>query len=295
MDKSYVIITPAYNEEAYIQYTLESVVKQTLLPDQWIIVDDGSTDKTTEIIAGYMSTFPWIKLVKNSTVGNKPEGGSKIVRAFYFGFNSLDVKKYDFIVKLDADLTLPEMYFEEVANAFSNDSAVGMCGGFLTEFSAGKWKKASSAKYHLRGAIKAYRNRCFDEIGGIPFSLIWDGIDEMKAMSLGWKVKILDLEVKHHRKRSTIINKGLRSSYSAGKQYYKHGYDVFLAFCRSLTYGMRTKPYFITTVGFLAGYFSDWWQKSPKAVTPELQTFIRNYQYNRIKNYFLMRGKSEDQ
>jgi glycosyltransferase involved in cell wall biosynthesis len=284
MINQYVIITPAHNEESYIRFTLESVVNQTLLPEQWIIVDDGSIDGTADIVRSYINNFPWIKLVTNPTIGDKPEGGSKIVQAFYHGYREVEVSDFEFVVKLDADLTLPTQYFEEVSNTFSADPTVGMCGGFLTEYSAGKWKKASSAKYHLRGAIKAYRKECFDQIGGIPISLIWDGIDEMKAMSLGWKVEILDLEVKHHRKGSTIINRGFSSSRNAGKQYYKHGYDLFLAFCRSVTYGMRTKPYFLTTFGFLSGYFSDWWKKSSKSVTPELETFIRKFQYNRIKN-----------
>jgi glycosyltransferase involved in cell wall biosynthesis len=284
MNKKYVIITPAHNEESYIQFTIESVIKQNILPEQWIIVDDGSTDGTEAIIRSYKDKFPWIKLVTNPTFGDKPEGGGKIVRAFYFGFNTLDISDYEFIVKLDADLSLPNSYFEEVCKTFATDPTVGMCGGFLTEYSEGKWKKASSAKYHLQGAIKAYRKKCFDQIGGIPISLTWDGIDEMKAMSLGWKVEILNLEVKHHRQMSTIINRGLSSSINVGKQYYKHGYDIFLAFCRSLTFGMRTKPHLLSTFGFLFGYFSDWWKKSPKSVTPELETFIRNFQYKRIRN-----------
>jgi glycosyltransferase involved in cell wall biosynthesis len=294
MNKSYVIITPAHNEESYIRFTIESVINQTHPPEQWIIVDDGSTDGTAAIVRSYIDKFPWIKLVTNPTIGDKPEGGSKIVRAFYSGYSAVDVSDSEFIVKLDADLTLPPRYFEEVSNTFSADPAVGMCGGFLTEYSAGKWKMTSSARYHLRGAIKAYRKKCFDQIGGIPIALIWDGIDEMKAMFLGWKVEILDLEVKHHRKRSTIINRGFSSSRNAGKQYYKHGYDLFLAFCRSVTYGMRTKPYFLTTFGFLSGYFSDWLKKSPKSVAPELEAFIRNYQYNRIKKTVFRERNPED-
>lgn len=294
MNKSYVIITPAHNEESYIRFTLESVVEQTLLPEQWVIVDDGSTDGTANIVRSYTDKFPWIKLVTNPTIGNKPEGGSKIVQAFYLGHRAVDVSDFEFVVKLDADLTLPTRYFEEVSNTFLADPTVGMCGGFLTEYSAGKWERASSAKYHLRGAIKAYRKNCFDQIGGIPATLLWDGIDEMKAMSIGWKVKILDLEVKHHRKSSTLINRGMSSSYSAGKQYYKHGYDLFLALCRSVTYGMRTKPYYLSTLGFLSGYISDWWKKSPKSVTPELGIFIRKYQYNRIKKIIFRERNRND-
>lgn len=294
MTSRYVIITPAYNEESYIRFILESVVNQTLLPEQWVIVDDGSTDGTADIIRSYIINFPWIKLVTNPSFGDKPEGGSKIVKAFYLGYRAVDVSDFEFIVKLDADLTLPTRYFEEVSETFSAEPTVGMCGGSLSEYSAGKWKKASSAKYHLRGAIKAYRKKCFDQIGGIPISLIWDGIDEMKAMSLGWKVEILDLEVKHHRKSSTLINRGMNSSYSAGKQCYKHGYDLFLAFCRSASYGLRTKPYFLSTLSFLSGYVYDWWKKSPKSVTPELETFIRKYQYNRIKKFFFREKNRKD-
>lgn len=108
----YVIITPAHNEEKYIKYTLDSVTVQTIKPAQWIIVDDGSTDTTAEIVQNYVKKYPWIKLIKNNPIENARRGGTKVVQAFKFGYQALDEVDFDFIVKLDADLTLPPNYFE---------------------------------------------------------------------------------------------------------------------------------------------------------------------------------------
>lgn len=182
---NYIVITPAHNEESYIRFTLDSVVAQTSLPAQWVIVDDGSTDGTASIVRDYADKHPWIKLVKNSPHDTKRQGGGNVVRAFNYGYQALDITDFEFIVKLDADLTLPPNYFEEVGKSFLSEPGIGLCGGFLTAPSNGTWKNEGTASYHLRGAIKAYRKKCFDQIGGLVVTLNWDGIDEMKAMSLG--------------------------------------------------------------------------------------------------------------
>ena len=287
----YVIITPAHNEESFIRYTLNSVVAQTIQPAQWIIVDDGSNDGTVAVVQVYADVHPWIKIVKNVAPNTHRRGGGKIVRAFLRGYDALDILDFEFIVKLDADLTLPQNYFEEVGKAFATDTSVGMCGGFLSELSSsGTWNRAKSADYHLRGAIKAYRRRCFDQIGGIQMVHNWDLVDEMKAMFLGWGVKILPLEVKHHRRTSALINRGWSSSFTMGQQYYKDGYDMFLAFCRSATFGARTKPYLLTSFGFLLGFLYSCWHKPQKEVDPGLEAFIRRFQYARIVNTLLRKS-----
>src|SRR5690606_3852054 len=156
----------------------------------------------------------------------KREGGAKVVKAFWRGFQALDVQDFSFVVKLDADLTLPPEYFEKVSECFALNESVGMCGGILVIRAGGLLKKERSAAYHLRGAIKAYRKECFDQIGGIRPVLNWDFIDEMTAMHLGWKVRILPVEVEHHRVSSTLMNKGLVFSFVMGQTYYKNGYDL---------------------------------------------------------------------
>lgn len=280
---NYVIVTPAHNEEDYIRHTLDSIVSQTIQPAQWIVVDDGSTDDTGKIIQEYAEKYKWIMYVKHNPEEKSRKGGGKVIRAFNCGYTALDNEEYEFIVKLDADLTLPDNYFEEVGNCFALNPGVGLCGGFLTAQSKGKWKKEPNASYHLRGAIKAYRKECFLQIGGLDETLHWDFLDEMKAMSLGWQIKILPLEVKHHRRTSTSINKGVKNSFIIGKQHYKHGYDLFLASCRSITFGFRTKPLILSSLAFLAGFIYCCIVEPQKEIDSTLEDFIRKFQYTRIK------------
>lgn len=115
---NYVIITPACNELYHIKNILDSVVAQTIQPAQWVIVDDGSTDGTAHFVQGYVEKHPWIKLIKNSLHEANRQGGAKVVRAVILGYQALDVTDFEFLVKLDADLTLPSNYFEEVSKSF---------------------------------------------------------------------------------------------------------------------------------------------------------------------------------
>lgn len=286
ISKYYAIITPACNEIAYIRYTLDSVIAQTLPPAQWIIVDDGSTDCTADVVHGYAKKHPWIKLVKNTPHEAKRQGGGKVVRAFMRGYQALDVMDFEFIVKLDADLTLPPNYFEEISRAYELEPAIGMCGGYLSELSNGVWKKDKVASYHLRGAIKAYRKKCFEEIGGIRPVDNWDFLDEMTAIYSGWSVKILPLEVRHHRPTSTLINKGLKFSFKMGQIYYKDGYDLFLLALRCMPYGLGTKPYLLSSAALILGFLASCLAKPEKDVNAGLEKFIRKFQYTRIKKYF---------
>ena len=288
---NYVVITPAHNEEEYILYTLDSVVAQTIQPVQWVIVDDGSTDDTSKIIQEYVERYDWIKLIRTNPNEKTRKGGAKVVRAFNHGYDALEIDNYNFIVKLDADLTIPPNYFERVGQIFSLEPQVGMCGGTLSAIENGVWKTEKTASYHLRGAFKAYRKKCFDQIGGLIPTLRWESLDEMKAMSLGWRVKILPIEVKHHRRSSTLINRGIKFSYIIGKKHYQHGYDLFLAILRSIVVGFSTKPYILSSIVFLIGFMISLSKKEEKEVDPELERFIRKFQYNRIKKFLGINNK----
>jgi glycosyltransferase involved in cell wall biosynthesis len=280
---NYVIITPAHNEESYIRFTLDSVVAQSILPTQWVIVDDGSTDDTGKIIQEYSEKYPWIKLVENNNKGEARSGGAKVVRAFLLGCKNLDTSDYDIIVKLDADLTLPPEYFEIIMRTFVEDERIGLCGGQLLINVNGNWVNEKNAEYHLRGPIKAYRKSCLEQIGGIRIMLNWDSLDEMTAMYLGWKVKIIPLFVKHHRVTSSLINRGLRAAYSYGEQSYKEGYDFILICIRAVFFGMRENTKIISMFWFIAGFLKGVISRTKREVDPRLASFIRHFQYNRIK------------
>lgn len=279
----YVIITPAKNESKYIEYTLNSVCNQTLKPVEYIVVDDGSDDDTYQIVEKYQKDFFWLKIIRNQSEGEKRAGGVKVIRAFNYGFENLDNRDFEFIVKLDADLTLPLEYFENVSKCFRDDPKVGMCGGYCVEEQNGNWVRTVSAHHHLNGAFKAYRTNCFNQMGGIPMLHNWDGIDEMKARFLGWKVQILDLPVKHHRVTSTLINKGMKAAFKTGMQYHKSGYDLFLSLLKAMVFGKNYKPVFLSGVSFFAGFLYALISFKKRDVEPGFAKFIRSFQYERIK------------
>ena len=276
----YVIITTAKDEAEYIRHTLESVCQQTLKPRQWIIVDDGSTDDTPEIVKEYLNRYDWITLVERDNAHVERMGGGKVVRAFYSGFEAIATHDYDFIVKLDADLSLPRNYFEEVSKAFENDDRIGLAGGYCLEKKGDILIKPKINNWHLRGAIKAYRKKCFEEIGGLQEIWNWDGMDEMTAMYRGWKIKILPLEVIHHRVTSSSYNQILHS-FQSGKEKYREGDDPVLALIRSLI-RFKQKPFFVCGLVFGGGYLYSLFSKPSKHVDKDLQKFIRRFHYNRI-------------
>jgi glycosyltransferase involved in cell wall biosynthesis len=280
----YVIITPAHNEEAYIRFTLDSVVAQTVKPEQWIIVDDGSTDGTRKIIQDYANRFDWIKLVVNHPKEIKRDGGSRLINAVLRGYHSLEILDYGFIVKLDADLTLPPNYFEEVGNTFDSDPTIGMCGGHCSILKNGVWKTERGASYYLWGLAQSFRKNCYEQIGGMLPVYNADFLVQMTAMHLGWLVKCLPLEIKHLRPTSTLINRGMRFSYKMGGVYYKDGYDFLLVLLRSFFHGLSTKPYGLSSVALLIGFLSAVITKPSKDVAPDLEMYIRTFQYNRIRN-----------
>src|SRR5690606_34713260 len=161
---NYYIVIPTYNEQANICLTLDSILRQTLLPQKIVVVNDNSTDNTPKIIKSFADKFPIIELVN---VQSKPIHlpGSKVIEAFNKGLETLD-ENYDFIVKLDADLILPENYFERIAQLFSENPRVGIAGGRAYLLNNGSWNlEKLTGNDHVRGAFKSYRKECFLEIG----------------------------------------------------------------------------------------------------------------------------------
>ena len=169
----FLIITPSCNEEKFLPNLIQSVVKQNLLPDEWIIVDDGSVDDTINIIKEASLKHPWIRYVRREKE-EKRSPGKSVINAFYKGFNNRNIDNFDIVVKLDADLSLPKDYFETISNTMINNPEIGICGGVCTV--NGVLEKITNLD-HVRGAIKSYSKDCFKQIGGLITSMGWDTID----------------------------------------------------------------------------------------------------------------------
>lgn len=269
----FVIITPAKNEEKYIERTILSVVGQSKIPDEWIIVDDSSTDLTYEICCSYASKFDWIKPVKK-TSGSVSRGyGQKILDVFYFGYSKITINQFDFFTLLDADIQLPSHYFEEVINCFARNPKVGLCGGKLSNLIDGKLIYEPTHPEHIRGAFKTYRKKCFDEIGGFKNVWNWDGLDDMEVMYHGWKIKTLNLEITHLKPTGSNYNMKIER-YNSGLEMYLTRYGLDWIFLKFLQNTLK-RPYLIGSLYFLKGYLDGLFYRKPRVVDKDLGRFIR--------------------
>jgi len=277
---NYYIIIPTYNEEKFIALTLQSIVEQTVLPSKVVVVNDGSTDKTEEIVNSFVEKYSFISVVnKSSDAIHLP--GSKVIQAFQKGLETLD-DNYDIIVKIDADLIFPSNYFETIIKHFQSDERIGMVGGFCYIEKNGDWILENlTDKDHIRGALKAYRKETFLQIGGLKPAMGWDTVDELLCKFYNWKV-ITDesLHVKHLKPTGASYNKAAR--YKQGEAFYSLGYGFFITAIASLKLAMRKgKP--LLFMDYIKGFWKAKSAKKELLVTNEQAKFIRNYRWKKMK------------
>lgn len=276
----YYVVIPAHNEEAFISLTLQSLVEQTLLPVKVVVVDDNSTDKTSEIVHSFSQKYPFISLLKKSSEAiHLP--GSKVIQAFQFGYDSLD-EDYEMIVKLDADLILPDNYFERVVSIFNSDPRIGMAGGFAYIKENNEWVLENlTNKDHVRGAFKAYRKKCFDQIGGLKPAMGWDTVDELLCKFYDWQIVTDEnLMVKHLKPTGANYNKAAR--FKQGEAFYSLGYGFAITAIASAKLAfLKKKPFLF--FDYLQGFFKAKSSKKPLLVTEEQARFIRNYRWQKMK------------
>ena len=279
-----LIIIPAYNEEQLIGKTLISLVQQSFKPSQLIVVNDSSTDKTPQIVQGFVDDYPFIRLV-NKKSANKSRPGAKVIEAFNEGLAHAD-KDYDIICKFDADLIFPPDYLEKLNASFTRDEQLGMFGGVCTIQQGNVWEIESLTNLdHIRGALKAYRKNCFQQIGGLKKAMGWDTLDELLARYNHWKVEVNpELQVQHLKATATTYSKKLPEQF--GRSVYRMRYQGLIGFLAIAKLASKKKSLsflFIGCLGFLKAMFSN----EQKLVSKEEGRFIRNYRMQSIKQRFL--------
>ncbi|MUV03735.1 glycosyltransferase [Flavobacterium rakeshii] len=276
----YYTIIPAYNEEAFMAATLQSLAAQTVLPAKAVVVNDNSTDRTAEIAQEFTDKYSWLSLVnKASDAIHLP--GSKVIQAFNTGYETID-EEYDIIVKLDADLILPPDYFESILEVFKNNPKAGMAGGFAYIEKNGEWILESlTDKDHIRGAFKAYRKELFLQMNRLRTAMGWDTADELLAKFYGWEVITLErLKVKHLKPTGANYDKTAR--YKQGAAFYTLGYGFVITAIASLKLAMKKgKPGLF--IDYINGYFKAKKENKPMLVTKEQAKFIRQYRWKKIK------------
>lgn len=276
----YYIIIPAYNEEAFMALTLQSLVEQTVLPTKLIVVNDNSTDSTAEIVTEFALKYPFIQLVnKKSDAIHLP--GSKVIQAFQEGEKNID-ENYDIIVKIDADLIFPNNYFETIIKHFQSDTSIGMVGGFCYIEKNGEWILENlTDKDHIRGALKAYRKETFKQIGGLKPQMGWDTVDELLCKFYNWKVVTDEsLHVKHLKPTGASYNKAAR--YKQGEAFYTLGYGILITTIASLKLAMRKgKP--LLFIDYINGFWKAQRENKNMLVTPEQAKFVKKYRWQKMK------------
>ena len=270
------IVIPAHNEEDFIEQTLASLVKQTLRPKQIVVVNDNSTDNTKKIVEYYLTNYSWISLI-NISSSNEHLPGGKIINAFNKGLDVLDTN-YDVICKFDADLIFPNNYLEQLANHFTLDSKLGMASGFCYIKKNNEWILENlTRKDHIRGALKAYRKECFNQIGQLKPSMGWDTVDELLAKYYGWTILTDEsLHVKHLKPTGKSYNKA--SKHLQGEAMYKmrYGFIITLISALKLAYKKGNATLF---KDYMIGFFKAHKNKMPQLVTKEQGKFIRQIRW----------------
>lgn len=288
MSATYVVVTPARDEEKTIERTIESMLAQTVRPLRWVIVDDGSTDATRALVEKHLAANPWIELVARQNRGFRALGGG-VVDTFDEGFARVRDLPWDFVVKLDADLSFQPGYFEGLIRRFAADPTLGMASGktFLVEGGAKTLEWCPDD--HVRGPAKMYRRACFEAIGGLEARRGWDMIDETRARMRGFATRSYldaDVELIHHRPIDARQANVWKSRFEMGALYHFLGYHWLYHSVRSLRSALQDYPRFFGGLALFAGYVSAALRRRPR-FDPEYTAFVQKEQLARFRwDYF---------
>ncbi len=283
---SYAIVTPARNEADFIEDTLKSVVGQSVLPVRWVIVSDGSTDGTDEIVSRYATSHPWIELVRMPPRSQRDFAGK--VYAFNAGYARLKGVSYSVIVNLDGDTSFDEGYFAFLLSNLQEDPALGVVGTPIQETSGIIYDFRYVSIEHVSGACQVFRRECFEEIGGYVPSKA-GGIDHVAVLTArmkGWKTRtFLEKVCHHHRKMGTAESGALMVRFKAGALDYALGSHPLWELFRTV-YQMSRKPFVVGGLFLGAGYGWSLLRNGKRTVSSELVSFRRGEQMKRLKKLF---------
>lgn len=277
-EKRYVIITPVRDEEKYVAETIRSVASQTIRPLEWVIVDDGSRDRTGEIIDRFGREYSWIRPIHRRDRGCRKPGGG-VIEAFHDGYESLSEKDWDFIVKLDADLSFDFEYFERCFERFAADPSLGIGGGAVWSRIAGQWINDGhkDPEFHVRGATKIYRRACWERISPLVKAPGWDTIDEVKANMHGWvtrtfrELKLLQMKV------TGVADGNWHTCFKNGLANYVTGYHPIFMLGKCVKRAFETPP-IVASLALLFGFCSGYLKGIPQVQDSDMIRYMRQEQ-----------------
>lgn len=279
----YTLITPARNEEAFIDKTLDSVCAQTVLPERWVVVDDGSTDQTPGIVSDYARQFPWIELVRRPPRADRSFAGK--AHAFHAGLERLKPLDFEVIGNIDADVGFEPDYFEFLLRKFRECPRLGVAGTAMCEPHFNALKDSFYNEQDVAGNCQLFRLACFQEIGGYTLSKLGgiDWIAVRTARMKGWETRSFPEKLfYHHRPMGTSEGGTLRARFNYGRKDYFLGNHALWQVFR-VTYQILKWPYIIGGLALLSGYLYGLASRMERPVTPQLLRFHRQEQLLRLR------------
>lgn len=283
---SYVLVTPARNEEALIEKTIQSVIAQTVLPLKWVIVNDGSTDSTAEIVSGYTAKYDWMEMVTLPAHRDRSFAGK--VHAFNAGFEKMNNLDYEVVGNLDSDVSFDPDYCEFLLSKFAEDETLGVAGTIFLENGYSSGSDSFEGQNHVAGGCQLFRKECFKEIGGyVPNKA--GGIDWIAvttARMMGWKTRSFrEKSFFHYRALGTAERSLLASTFSYGeKDYYLGNHPLWEIF--RVAYRSTKKPYVLAGIALYSGYLSAFLRRMKRPVSGDLMRFHRHEEMLKLKVIF---------
>ena len=287
MSRRYLLVSPCRDEADYLQITIDTVAAQSVRPAKWLIVDDGSTDATPEILARAAAKYPFIQYVRRENRGHRLVGPG-VIDALYYGLTHVDIDYYDYVCKLDCDLELPPRYFERTMELFEQDPWLGTLSGKLHLRLGKREVLERTGDENSVGPVKFYRVTCFKAIGGFVRQVCWDGIDGHMCRMRGWVARSVDdpeLRIIHLRQMgsSHVSLWNGRIRWGRGKYFMGSSAPYMAAVA---LYRMAERPYLLSGLGILWGYIKARLENEPRI---DDQSYL-NYLW-RFERESLLRGK----
>ena len=283
MSSRYLLISPCRNEADFVRRTLDSVIAQSIRPTLWVVVDDGSTDATPDILREYAATHDWIRIVTRPDRGHRAVGPG-VIEAFYAGYEMVDPNDYDYICKLDLDLILPPRYFELLMARMTADPRIATCSGKSYVRTGGEFVSERHGDETSIGATKFYRRDRFQELGGFVREVMWDGIDVHRCRMMGWQAcswDVPELRFTHLRPQGTSHKGWFTGRMRHGFGQYFMGTSPIYMLANAVN-RFTEKPYVIAGVAMWWGYVWSWLQRKKRYENLEFRRFLRHWQWRAL-------------